>query len=120
MELVPQVVDSSTLDSVVYIAAGRYHTVAIRKVTEGDKPDVEEEKDDSCIPSSAGVQDPENQVVTIDIQHEVFTWGRGYHGQLGLRDVKNVQWVPKKVRIKKDPRLQDEDQPNRFHMVSCG
>ena len=59
-------------------------------------------------------------MVTIDINHEVYSWGRAYNGQLGLRDCKNVQWTPKKVHIKKDPRLQDEDQPTRFAMVACG
>ena len=50
----------------------------------------------------------------------MYSWGRGYHGQLGHKDHKNVQWTPKKVKIRKDPRLKDEDQPNRFSMISCG
>lgn len=56
----------------------------------------------------------------VDIEHEVFTWGRGYQGQLGHKQGKNVQWTPLKVRIKNDPRLQDEDQPKRYHMATCG
>lgn len=58
--------------------------------------------------------------MTVDIKHEVYSWGRGYHGQLGHRDLKIVQWAPKLVKIKKDMRFKDEDQPYRFAMVSCG
>lgn len=56
----------------------------------------------------------------ISISHELYSWGRGYHGQLGHKDAKNVQWTPLKVKIKRDPRVQDSEQPTRFQMVTCG
>lgn len=46
-----------------------------------------------------------DKVIIKDIKHELFGWGRGYHGQLGLKELKVVQWYPKKIKLKKDPRL---------------
>lgn len=31
-----------------------------------------------------------------------------------------MQWIPRKVRLKKDPRFKDEEQPSRFAMITCG
>lgn len=61
-----------------------------------------------------------DKVIIKDIKHELFGWGRGYHGQLGLKELKVVQWYPKKIKLKKDPRLKQEDQPTRFAKIACG
>ena len=50
-----------------------------------------------------------DKVIIKDIKHELFGWGRGYHGQLGLKELKVVQWYPKKIKLKKDPRLKQEE-----------
>ena len=42
----PTLIEKSALDSVVYVAAGRFHTVVIRRQTEGDKN--EENKDEDA------------------------------------------------------------------------
>lgn len=100
--------------------------MVIRKQTEvdsrGGDDDVDEaDKNESKNKAtSANLEEQGNNVRTIDINHELYGWGRGYHGQLGLKDLKVVQWVPKKIKIKKDPRLKEEDQPTRFAMISCG
>lgn len=43
-ELVPALIEKSVLDNVVYVAAGRYHTMVIRKQTEGDILNQQEEE----------------------------------------------------------------------------
>ena len=47
--------------------------------------------------------------MVVDIKHDIYAWGRGYHGQLGLKNLKVIQWVPQKVRIRRDPRFKEED-----------
>ena len=54
-------------------------------------------------------EEDDEKKVYVDIKHDVYSWGRGYHGQLGLRHLKTVQWVPKKVKIKRDPRFQESE-----------
>lgn len=54
----------------------------------------------------------------FDITHELWGWGRGYHGQLGFKDTQ-VKWLPAKIPMKKDPRFKKEDHPSRLQMVTC-
>jgi alpha-tubulin suppressor-like RCC1 family protein len=63
--------------------------------------------DDQIVEPAVDVpdEDVDEKQVYVDIKHDVFSWGRGYHGQLGLRNLKTVQWTPKKVKIKRDPRF---------------
>ena len=56
----------------------------------------------------------------VDIRHDVYAWGRGYHGQLGLKDLKLVQLTPKRVKIRRFPQLQESDQATRIASVQCG
>jgi alpha-tubulin suppressor-like RCC1 family protein len=109
----------------------------VRKQTLGDfhkehEGEKGEEKDASKCTSADGINpdaaadskvdagDSNIKVIVVDIRHELYGWGRGYHGQLGLRDLKVVQWLPTRVKLKKDPRFKDDDQPTRFAMVTCG
>lgn len=129
----PVMIEKSILGSVVQVAAGRFHSMAIRKQNEGDvlKDDDQEEAGAATnqLDSKMGGGQPHahrdddmahDKVVVKDIRHELYGWGRGYHGQLGLKELKVVQWYPKKVKLKKDPRFKQEDQPTRFAKVACG
>lgn len=64
---------------------------------------------DAAGDSRADAGDSNIKVIVVDIRHDLYGWGRGYHGQLGLRDLKVVQWLPTRVKLKKDPRFKDED-----------
>jgi hypothetical protein len=33
------------------------------------------------------IEEKDEKVKTIDIQHEIWSWGRAYHGQLGIKDL---------------------------------
>lgn len=67
-----------------------------------------------------GDDDGKEKAVVVDVKHDVYAWGRGFQGQLGLKNLKIVQWAPKKVRIRRDPRLQDSEQATRFANIACG
>lgn len=93
----PTVIEKQVLDNVVLIAAGRYHTIAIRKQNEGDmlkmeadEDEEEEANDDNDDPQN--IPEPtKDGAGKYEIRHEVYAWGRGYHGQLGLKNMKMVQ-----------------------------
>ena len=54
-------------------------------------------------------EDDTGQKIKIEnIKHDIYGWGRGYHGQIGLKDLKVVQWEPAKIKIKRDPRFNDD------------
>lgn len=131
----PVMIEKQILDSVVQVAAGRFHSMAIRKQNEGDALKDDEQEDPgfgvSQFDSKMGASGlspahadedaaTADKVIIKDIKHDLFGWGRGYHGQLGLKELKVVQWSPKKIKLKKDPRLKREDQPTRFAKIACG
>ena len=123
---VPGIIEKSALDNVIMIAAGRFHTIAIRRQNAGDsvkfeEEDEEEEDDQDGVDSEekdlAMPEDDGGEKMKIDVKHDVFAWGRGYHGQLGLRDLKLVQLTPKRVKIRRFPALQEHDQATRIANV---
>lgn len=110
------------------IAAGRFHTVAIRRQNAGDSIKFEEEDEQEEEQDSLDSEGKERAIeegdggdkARVDVKHDVYAWGRGYHGQLGLRDLKLVQLTPKRVRIRRFPALQEHDQATRIANVQCG
>jgi len=135
----PVLIEKSLLDGVVLVAAGKYHTLAVKKQNEVEELNGDDDEREGGLDktfatnplqtqrTAAGVSlatlnedEIKEKVIIKDIKHELYGWGRSYHGQLGLNQQKLVQWTPKKIRLKNDLRFKEDEQPTRFAMITCG
>ena len=82
----PVLIEKTILDGVVQVAAGRFHSMAIRKRNEGDDAKDDEQEDAAGGDGRQSAQDADqdnalaDKIIIKDIKHDLFGWGRGYHG----------------------------------------